>query len=271
MIQIGNKTRTALLSSMLICAGLYGYWFWFSTLIIATDDAYIETDFRPVNSRMMGFVKDVFVEENTSVKKGQKLLKLDDVDSLIELNFKRAKLKKAQSDFSRAERLREERAISASDFEMAQAAMTGVTAEVEGGELKLKFTEVTAPYDGIIAKQSAQPGQFVQPGQSLFVIVPNDHSWIKANFKESEVRLIHPGQKVEFTADAYPDENWVGKVESVYPSSVASTSLIPPENATGNFTHYVPRFAVRISFVQKPNSYLRAGMTVNPTIPVRKQ
>ncbi|MBC7370234.1 MAG: HlyD family secretion protein, partial [Bdellovibrionaceae bacterium] len=251
MIHLGSKTRMAFLSSALICSALFGYWFWFSALIIATDDAYIEAEFHPVNSRMMGFVREVFVQENDSVTKGEKLLKLDDVDTLIELNFKKAKLKKAQADFGRAERLREEKAISASDFELVQAAMTGITAEVEGAELKLKFTEIIAPYDGVIAKQSAQSGQFVQPGQSLFVIVPNDHNWIKANFKETEVRLIHPGQVVNFTADAFPDVAWVGKVESIYPSSIASTSLIPPENATGNFTHYVPRFAVRISFTQK--------------------
>lgn len=270
MIQLGTKTKISLGISGFLCVLIAGYWYWSSSMRISTEDAYIETDLHPVNSRMMGFVREVFVRENSQVKKGQKLLKLDDVDTLIELNFKKAKLKKAQADFDRAQKLRQEKAISASDFELAQATFAGISAEVEGAELKLKFTEVIAPYDGVIAKQSAQPGQFVQPGQSLFVIVPSDNTWIKANFKETEVRHIQSGQKVEITAEAFPHEKWVGEVDSVYPSSIASTSLIPPENATGNFTRYVPRFSVRINFAQKESAILKAGMTVNPTIVVGK-
>jgi membrane fusion protein (multidrug efflux system) len=177
-------------------------------------------------------------------------------------------LKKAEADGGRATRLQKEHALSDSDYELAEATLAGIKAEVDGSLLKLQFTNVLAATDGIVAKRSAQPGQFVQPGQSLFVIVPTDRVWIRANFKESNIRLIKPGQEVEIEVDAYPHETWKGKVDFVYPSSVASLSLIPPENATGNFTKVVQRFPVHISFEQKPDLPLRPGMSVEVTIVV---
>ncbi len=214
---------------------------------------------------MMGYVREVLVHENETVQKGQKLLKLDDADSKLELMFKQAKLKKTKADADRAARLKKQNAVSESDIEMAQAALVGVNAD-QGGLLKLKFTEVLSPVDGIVAKASTEPGQFVQPGQSLFVVVPLNQAWIKASFKESQIRHISTGQPLEIHVDAYPGETWKGKVEFIYPSSVASLSLIPPENTTGNFTKVVQRFPVKISFEQCPDLLLRPGMSVDVTI-----
>ncbi|MBC7458914.1 MAG: HlyD family secretion protein [Bdellovibrionaceae bacterium] len=250
------------------CVALLFYWFYWSNKYITTENAYVETELSPVNSRLMGYVREVLVSENDVVKKGQEILKLDDVDTKLELTFKQAKLKKAEADGNRAVLLKKDHALSDSDFELAEATLAGVRAEVEGSLLKLKFTSVTAATDGIIAKRSAQPGQFVQPGQSLFVIIPTNKVWIRANFKESQIRLIKPGQVVEIRVDAYPDESWKGKVEYIYPSSVASLSLIPPENATGNFTKVVQRFPVRISIKQEKEHLLLPGMSVEATIVV---
>ena len=111
--------------------------------------------------------------------------------------------------------------------------------------------------------------QFVQPGQTLFVIVPTENAWIKANFKESQVRLLKAGQEVEIHVDAYPGEKWKGKIDAIFPSSVASLSLLPPENSTGNFTKVVQRFAVKISFEQKKDLRLLPGMSVEPVVLVK--
>lgn len=249
-----------------LCVVVLGYWYWTSTKRISTDNAYVETDLSPVNSRMMGYVREVFVEENQSVKKGEKLLKLDDVDTKLEMSYKEAKLKKTEADFKRAQILANQKAISEADYELAQAALTGTRADLEGSHLKMQFTDISSPIDGIVAKKSAQPGQFVQPGQSLFVVVPTDKAWVKANFKESQIRFIRPGQKVEIEVDAYPHEVWEGKVEFIYPSTVASLSLMPPENSTGNFTKVVQRFPVKISFDQKPDKLLKPGMSVVPKV-----
>ncbi len=263
---LSKKMKITLAGSTLAVLALAVYWWGFYNPKISTENAFVETDLSPVSSRMMGYIREVMVKENDAVKKGQQLLKLDDVDTKLELGFKQAKLKKATADIDRARRLQKQHAISDADLEMAEATLAGITAEVEGGLLKLKFTDVVSPVDGIVAKKSVQPGQFVQPGQSLFVIVPSNNSWIKANFKESQIRMIKPGQRAEIHVDAYPKEVWLGQVEYIYPSSVASLSLLPPENATGNFTKVVQRFPVKISFEQKPEFPLRPGMSAEPTI-----
>lgn len=242
------------------------YWYWLASKRITTENAYIETDILPVNSRMMGHVREVFVEENQIVKKGDRLLKLDDSDTKLEMSFKDAKLKKAEADFSRATTMWRHKAISDADYELAQATVIGHRADLEGSKLKLSFTEVSAPIDGIVAKRSAQPGAFVQPGQSLFVVVPSDKVWVRANYKESQVRFLKPGQKVEIEVDAYPDQVWHGKIEYIYPSTVASLSLLPPENTTGNFTKVVQRFSVKISVQQDEKRLLRPGMSVYPKV-----
>ncbi|MBC7467516.1 MAG: HlyD family secretion protein [Bdellovibrio sp.] len=270
MIQkLSKPTVFVPIAAVTVCLGLLFYWFYWSNNYISTENAYVETELSPVNSRLMGYVREVLVQENDIVKKGQEILKLDDVDTKLELSFKQAKLKKAMADGARATRLQKEHALSDSDFELAEATLAGIKAEVDGSLLKLQFTSVVSATDGIVAKRSAQPGQFVQPGQSLFVIVPTDKIWIRANFKENQIRLIKPGQPVEIEVDAYPGEAWTGTVDYVYPSSVASLSLIPPENATGNFTKVVQRFPVHISFTQRKEHPLLPGMSVEATVVVK--
>ncbi len=255
--------------AVLFCVLLISYWVYVSSHYVTTENAYVETELAPVNSRIMGFVKEVYVNENDTVIQGQELLKLDDVDTNLELSFKQAKLKKALADEGRAVKLQKEKALSDSDFEMAEATLAGMKADVEGSQLKLKFTKIISPTEGIIAKRSAQPGQFVQPGQSLLVVVPKNKAWIRANFKENQIRLLKPGQDVRIKVDAYPGEIWNGKVTYIYPSSVASLSLIPPENSTGNFTKVVQRFGVKISFEQRADYPLLPGMSVEATIVIR--
>ena len=249
------------------CAAALGYyWFTWSARHISTDDAYVETELSPVSSRIMGYVREVFSDENDEVAAGAPLLKLDDADVNLELSYKGARLSKAGADVERARRLARDHAISSMDLEVAQAALTGAKADLEASLLKLKYTNVNSPVGGVVAKRSAQPGQFVQPGQSLFVVVPRDRVWIRANFKESQLRKIRVGQAVNIRVDAYPGEAWSGSVERILPSSVASLSLLPPENATGNFTKVVQRFPVRISVRPREGYQLRPGMSVVPTI-----
>lgn len=244
------------------------YWFDYSKTRIATDDAYIETDLFPVNSRMMGFVKDVLVKENERVKKDQTLVVFDDTDINIEMGFKRAKLAKARADMSRATKLKNSRALSMADFEMARANLSAMQSDYDGSLLKLHYTKILAPVDGIVAKKNIESGQFVQPGQGLLVVVPDSPIWIKANYKETQLEKVKIGMKVIVTVDAYPGINWIGHVESISPSSGAKLSLLPPENASGNFTKIVQRIPLVVSIDSskdlKPS--LRPGMSVTTTI-----
>lgn len=252
--------------ALLLAAFLIYYWFILLEQRISTDDAYIEADLIPVNARILGYVKEVPKSETHSVKKGDVLAILDDTDIKVELAFKEAKYKKSIGDFDRAKSLRSSRAISSSDFELAQANWVANKADYEGSQLKLSYTQILSPVDGTIAKKNVQPGQFVQPGQSLFVIVPDGAVWIKANYKETQVGKIKAGMNVKIEVDSFPGKKWQGKVESLYPSSGAILALLPPENATGNFTKIVQRIPVKIS-ISGPNSpELKPGMSVTTTI-----
>ncbi len=266
--------KIALTSLLGLAAGLIFYfsyqWFIFEKTHITTDNAYIEGKIFPVNCRIMGYVKTVLAKESGLVKKGDILLQLDDVDLQIEKRFKELKLKKAASDFHRAKLLNKSKAISHADLEAVETVYMGAKADMDVTLLKLQFTQVNASSDGYIAKISVEPGQFVQPGQSLFTIVSLDELWVKANFKETQLSRIHKGQSAEIRVDAYPGEVWSGAVESIYPSSGARLSLLPPENATGNFTKIVQRIPVKISIkMPHSNRVLRSGMSVVPTIMVK--
>jgi membrane fusion protein (multidrug efflux system) len=134
--------------------------------------------------------------------------------------------------------------------------------------LQLSYTRIITPLGGVVSKKSVELGQLVQPGQPLMSIVPLDDVWITANLKETETADVSPGDAVEVTVDAYPGKQLQGHVESLSPATGARFSLLPPDNATGNFTKVVQRVPVRIRLDQ-PNDAaqpLRPGMSVNVTI-----
>ena len=115
-------------------------------------------------------------------------------------------------------------------------------------ERNLSFTRVLAPFDGTIGNKAAQVGNLVQPGARLMALVPLDASYVDANFKETQLANVKPGQKVDVSVDALDGKVVEGVVSSVSPASGSQFSLLPPDNATGNFTKVVQRVAVRITF-----------------------
>lgn len=142
-------------------------------------------------------------------------------------------------------------------------------ADVEAAKLNLSYTIITAPANGIVSKISLQPGQLLQQGQSLFNIVVDKNVWVIANFKETQLAKMQEGQKVEITIDALRGGPLEGKISSFSPATGARFSLLPPDNATGNFVKVVQRLPVKIEF-DAPNEArlkdLRAGM--NATVDV---
>ncbi len=135
------------------------------------------------------------------------------------------------------------------DAEMATARALSdeADAQLELAQIDLENTVIRAPIDGVAANRSAQLGEYVRAGAQLLSIVPLDKVWIEANFKETQLTRMKPGQSVDIKIDAFPDQHLQGKVESIAPASGAKFSLLPPENATGNFTKVVQRVPVRIS------------------------
>ncbi|RYZ22170.1 MAG: HlyD family secretion protein [Chitinophagaceae bacterium] len=136
-------------------------------------------------------------------------------------------------------------------------------ADVATARLNLSYAVITAPEDGLVSRVSIQPGQFVQPGQQLFSVVLNDQIWVVGNFKETQLDKMKVGQKVDVKVDAYPSHHLEGRVTSFAPGTGSSFSLLPPDNASGNFVKVVQRVPVRIEFNNANDplvKQLRAGM-----------
>ena len=154
----------------------------------------------------------------------------------------------------------------------AQAAAAKVAqkrAEVEQAELNLKYTTITAPATGIVARRSVDVGQYVEPGQLLLAIVDLSHVWVVANFKETQLKDMKVGQRADIAVDAN-GRTYNGHIESLAGASGARFSLLPPENATGNYVKVVQRIPVIIGFDAGQNSdlTLRPGMSATPTVHV---
>jgi membrane fusion protein (multidrug efflux system) len=149
----------------------------------------------------------------------------------------------------------------------AEAAMQKAKAALEQAELNLRYTTVRAPFGGIVSKRNAEPGQVVQPGQPLIAIVNLEDIWVTANFKETQLRNMRPGQAATVHVDAY-GRDYQGHVDSIGGATGARFSLLPPENATGNYVKVVQRVPVKIVFDkgQDPQHLLRPGMSVVPTV-----
>ncbi len=147
---------------------------------------------------------------------------------------------------------------------LADARLAGARAVLENAKLQLAYTSIHAPLTGVVSKKQVEVGQLVSPGQPLLTIVDATHTWVTANFKETQLADMRIGQPVELELDTYPDCDAEGKVESVGAATGARFALLPPDNATGNFTKVVQRVPVRIAVTKAcgDDRPLRPGMSV---------
>jgi membrane fusion protein (multidrug efflux system) len=150
----------------------------------------------------------------------------------------------------------------------AEAHVQQTRAALAQAELNLQYTTVKAPAKGIVSRKSVEVGQIVQPSQPLMAIIPLDTVWVTANFKETQLTNLRPGQKAVVTVDAYGGRQFTGHVESIAAATGARFSLLPPENATGNYVKVVQRVPVKIVLDggQDAEHLLRPGMSVVPTV-----
>jgi membrane fusion protein (multidrug efflux system) len=148
----------------------------------------------------------------------------------------------------------------------ASAAVQQARANLEAEELELSYATIVAPIDGIATRKSIQVGQIVQPGQTLLTVVPLERVWVTANFKETQLAGVRPGQRAEVTVDMY-GRSFAAHVDSISGASGAALSLLPPENATGNYVKVVQRIPVKIVLDEPPAGFVfRPGMNVDATI-----
>jgi membrane fusion protein (multidrug efflux system) len=160
--------------------------------------------------------------------------------------------------------------LNAQKMEARQTRAELVNAE-QKAERDLSFTEIRAPFDGVVGNRAVELGQYAQPGVRLMALVAMDSVYVDANFKETQLSAIHPGQKVDVSVDAFGGKVIEGVVKSVSPASGAQFSLLPPDNATGNFTKVVQRVAVRVRFSPETirENALRPGLSVVASVRTR--
>jgi membrane fusion protein (multidrug efflux system) len=161
--------------------------------------------------------------------------------------------------------------VIASRRQQAEAALQQAQAELDLAQLNLAYTEVRAPVDGVVGNRRARAGAYAQTGEQLLAIVPARGLWVDANFKEDQLARLQPGQRVEVEADVLPGRVFHGRVQDLAPATGAQFSVLPPENATGNFTKIVQRVPVRILLdpVDGALGRLRPGLSVTAVIDTR--
>ena len=182
-----------------------------------------------------------------------------------------ARIAQAQAGLQYAQTQPQQISVQRSRAEAADAETQRAAAILQQAQLNLQYATIVAPVSGIVGRRTVQPGQNVTPGQQLMTVVPLDSQniWVTANFKETQLKLMRPGQHVKISIDTY-GKKYEGHVLSIAGASGARYSLLPPENATGNYVKVVQRIPVKIAFEkgQDPEHLLRIGMSVEPNVKV---
>src|SRR5690349_1571442 len=184
-----------------------------------------------------------------------------------ESRIARSQVAKAQAD---AQSQRQQVNALTAEIKRLDAQIANAETDLAQAELNLTRSEIHAPISGLIGQRAARNGQYVQAGAYLLSIVPDEDIWIQANFKETQIGHMQPGQKAELTFDAYSDTPIEARVDSLFAASGAQFSLLPPDNATGNFTKVVQRIPVKLTFAaDNPlRGKIRPGMSVEVNVDI---
>lgn len=177
-------------------------------------------------------------------------------------------LAKAQADLQAQ---RQQTATLEAELKRLDALILAAQADLEQAELDLARTQIHAPIGGFVGQRSARGGQVVQSGTYLLALVPDRDIWVQANFKETQIGRMRPGQRAELVFDSYPDSPIEGRIDSLFAASGAQFSLLPPDNATGNFTKVVQRIPVKLTFAADSplQGLIRPGMSVEVRVDIR--
>jgi membrane fusion protein, multidrug efflux system len=183
----------------------------------------------------------------------------------------RANAIQAQAQLETARTAPQQLQVTQARARAAEARVQQAGAALKQAELNLEYTNIKAPTNGVVSRKAVEVGQVVQAGQPLLALVNLDNVWVTANFKETQLKWMRPGQHAVIDVDALGGREFDGHVDSIAAATGAKFSLLPPENATGNFVKVVQRIPVKIVFEpgQDPDRQLRPGMSVTPTVDVR--
>ncbi len=184
-----------------------------------------------------------------------------------QLDATRARVEQARAGVASAQADVKQVSMKTADAQAKLAKVEQARAQLDAAQLNLSYTEITAPVDGVATHKQVEPGQIVQAGQGLLVVVPLKNVWVTANFKETQLKNMKPGQKAEVKVDTY-GRTFSGRVDSIAGATGSVLSLLPPENATGNYVKVVQRIPVKIVLDSIPSekAVLRPGMNVDATV-----
>jgi membrane fusion protein (multidrug efflux system) len=251
--------------AILLAVALLGWLFWSrSRDTLTTDDAFIESDTVIVPARTDGEVRSLAVTDNSLAARGTRLLQLDTQNLGLALDAAQA-----EQDRAAAQRDALPDAAPSSQRRAADAALREARAHVAMARLALGRATIVAPITGYVAKRSVAVGDVVAAGQPLLAIVSPD-VWVTANFKETQIGRLKIGQPARITIDAYPALTLTGRIDSLQHASGQAFSLLPPENASGNFVKVVQRVPVKIRLDSTPkDGVFGPGMSVHVRVDVR--
>lgn len=255
-----------------------GYFTYQYISYVKTDNAQVQANTVMLAPKVSGYVIKADIREGQKVKAEDVLVEIDDRDyqnSLKQLTGEfeavKAQLKDAENNYSRINKLFKSDAVSQAQYDQAFANVSVVRAKHEAigaqlnqAQLNVANTKIRAPMDGFIARKSVEVGQLATPGVPLIGFVSSTERWVIANFKETDLDDIRVGAKVDVDVDAIGGKTFHGEVESLSAATGATFALLPPDNATGNFTKVVQRVPVRIKLTglaQDDIERLRAGLS----------
>jgi len=286
--------------SIAAVAGLYLYMN--MQKYVSTDDAYVDANDVAISSKMLGRITYLGTDEGDTVQAGEVLVRLDENDLKAQeisakagfelaqrsLPLDQVYINRAQDDFNRAEVQYKSGIITKEQYDHAQRSLEAAqaqynidlskisTAKAQIGviESQLVNTIIIAPMEGVVAKRWVLAGDVVQPGQPIFTIYDLKNIWVTANLEETKLGRINLNDPVEIDVDAYPGVKFYGKVFEIGNYTASEFSLIPPNNASGNFTKVTQRVPIKISIddpstPSRTNLVLRPGMSVEVSVKIK--
>lgn len=278
-----NVPKKYLIIGVVLFTVLCAFGYYQLTSFETTDDAFVDGHIAPVSAQVEGRVTEVLIKDNQMVKSGEVLARIDDKDYVYKRDMAdademaaQAELEEAQKDEGRYLQLLSRQEVSKQEFDHtslrvknAQAQFMRAKAKLDFAQLDLEHTQIVAPIDGKVSARSVEQGQYVQVGQPLLSIVSSD-VWISANFKETQLKRMKPGNPVDIQVDAYPGVKFTGKVDSLQAGTGGVFSLLPAQNASGNYIKVVQRVPVKITIDNlNPDYPLWPGLSVSPKVDLR--
>jgi membrane fusion protein (multidrug efflux system) len=243
-------------------------WWVFYRSYVSTNDARVATNIlRVAPVGVGGSIEKVTVDEGSVVKTGQILVEIDHRGPEAQYDRAKARFRLAQIELERVKGLVGNKSLSARELDNARTNYDIAGAELKLAEINLQNTYLKSPIDGIVIQKLAQPGNLLEPGQVAIAISDVDHAWVSANIEETSVARIKPGQLVQIALDE--GGSLTGRIEEVNVATASQFSLLPTENASGNFTKVVQKIPIKVALDPHPGRILKAGQSVTIKIRVR--